>query len=555
MSFRKFLTISITVLAIIIGGVGFWYYNRNIYSKEILKLEIIGPETTETGDEVEYTVKYKNNGNVRLEEVKLIFEYPKNSTPISEESVWVSKTLEDIYPGEEKSFKFTGRILGREKEVKTARALLTYRPKNLKAFYDSETTFTTVIDFVPLTFEFDLPSKIEPEKDLLFRLNYFSNIDYPLSDLRIIVKYPQDFEFIDSRPKALDQTEWDIGLLNKAEGGRIEITGKVGGGAGDQKIFQARLGLWQEGEFVLLKEIAKGLEIASPSIYISQLVNGSSKYSANAGDFLHYQIFFKNLDEKALTNLFIIAKLEGEVLDIESLRSDFGEFKIGDNSIIWDWKRIPHLQFLDVQQEGLVEFWIKVKEDWPVSGTSGKNPAIINKVYLAQVQEEFITKLNSKIEISQKGYFESEVFEKSGPLPPTVGQETKYTIIWQIKNLYNDLKNVKVKATLPKQVKLTGEIFPKESNITFDSESREIVWEVGEIEAGAGIDRPHPNIAFQISFIPTSDQRGGVATLISEAKISGEDTWTEAVIEAKTEAIDTTLADGEGLGLQMGIIQ
>lgn len=555
MSFGKFLTIAIIVLTIVIGAVGVWYYQKNIYSKEILKLEIIGPEEVDMGEEVEYTVKYKNNGNVRVEEARLIFEYPKHSIPINQEALWVEKKLDDIYPGEEKTFQFRARILGREKEIKTARALLTYRPKNLKAFYDSETSFTTLIKFVPLTFEWDIPSKIEPEKDFHFRLNYFSNIDYPLSDLRAIVDYPQGFNFVDSRPKALDKKEWEIGLLNRAEGGRIEITGRVEGKAGDQKIFRAKLGSWKEGEFILFKEIARGVEITRPSLYLSQLINGNAQYTANAGDLLHYEIFFKNVGEEALTNLFLVAKLEGEPFDFESLKSNLGEFKSGDNSIIWDWKKVSQLQFLAPQQEGLVEFWIKLKEDWLISGSGGKNPVLRNKVYFSQVQEEFVTKVNSKIEIFQKGYFADEVFGNFGPLPPKVAESTTYTIIWQINNFYNDLRNVKVKTTLPREVRLTGEIFPKEANFAFDSQSREIVWEVGDIEAGAGINKPNPNIAFQISFTPSSLQRGGVATLIDETIITAEDTWTETRLEKRAGAIDTTLPDDETVTGDMGVVQ
>lgn len=572
MSFGKFLTIFIIISAIVLGIAGFWYYQKNIYSKEILKLEIIGPEKAEAGDEVEYTVKYKNNGNVRLEQAKLIFEYPQNSLPLNEQSVWVEKKLDDIYPGEERTLEFSGIILGKEQELKTARALLTYQPKNLNAFYDSETTFTTLIDFVPLTFEFDFPTKIEPDKNFYFRINYFSNINYPLSDLRCVIEYPSNFEFVSASPQPLDKTEWEIGILNKTEGGRIEVAGKISGTAGDQKIFRARLGVWQKGEFVLLKEIAKGLEIIKPSLYISQMINGNSQYTANAGELLRYEVFFKNIGQQPLTNLFLIMKLEGDVLDFESLRSNTGEFKSGDNSIIWDWKKIPQLQFLDAQQEGFVEFWIKVKEDWPISETKGKNPNIINRVFLSQVEEEFITKVNSKIEIVQKGYFNNaahlpsemgeprpeegrEVFDNSGPLPPRVGESTTYAIIWQVKNFFNNMKNVKVKTVLPNQVKMTGEIFPKEGKITFDSQSREIVWEVGEVEAGAGINKPGPNIAFQISFVPNPQQKGNIATLISETTITGDDAFTETVLTNKAGVIDTTLPDDETVSQEGGIVQ
>ncbi len=555
MSFGKFLTIFIIFSTVILGIAGFWYYQKNIYSKEILKLEIIGPERAEAGDEVEYTIKYKNNGNVRLEEARLIFEFPKNSIPISEESTWIERDLDDIYPGEEKTLRLRARVLGKEKEIKTARALLTYRPKNLNAFYDSETTFTTVIEFVPLTFEWDFPSKIEPDKDFRFRINYFSNIDYPLSDLRCIVDYPDDFEFISSIPRALNQTEWEVELLNKADGGRIEITGSLSAMAGDQKIFRARLGIWQKGEFVLLKEIAKGMEIVQPSLYLSQMINGKSQPTANPGELLRYEVFFKNIGEQPLTNLFLIAKLEGDVLDFESLRSETGEFNSGDNSIIWDWKRVPQLQFLDAQQEGFVEFWIKVKEDWQISETKGKNTSITNKIFLSKVQQEFITKINSKLEISQKAYFENEVFENSGPLPPQAGQSTKYVVIWEVKNYFNDTTNVKVKAVLPNQVRLTGEIFPKEANLTFDSQSREIVWDVGDVEAGAGVDKPHPNIAFQISLTPNTSQSGKIVDLISNAVILGQDVWTESSLENGDGKIDTTLPNDDSISDAMGRVQ
>ena len=63
---NKLILIAI-ILAVLAGAIGVWYYQKNIYSKETLKLEILGPLTAELGQEIEYTVKYKNNGNVRLE--------------------------------------------------------------------------------------------------------------------------------------------------------------------------------------------------------------------------------------------------------------------------------------------------------------------------------------------------------------------------------------------------------------------------------------------------------------------------------------------------------
>ena len=558
---RKFI-IFLILLAAIAGLVGFWNWQRNIYSKEILKLEILGKEEVAVAEEFEYIVKYKNNGTVRLEEPRLIFEYPKYS--ILEEKKSLRQELgakelgEAVYPGEEKTFHFKVRLLGKEGETRVAKAWLSYRPKNLKARYESATTFTTQIKQVPLTFEFDLSSKVESAKELKFALNYFSNIDYPLSNLRAQIEYPSGFEFIESTPKSLEKTEWDLGVLNKAEGGRIEILAKIRGEVGEEKIFKAKLGSWQEGEFILLKETAKGIAIVRPSLYISQQINGNPKFIASPGDLLHYQIFFKNIGEELLTNLFLITKLEGKVFDFATLKAPQGNFETGDNSIIFDWKRVPKLQFLDAKEEGEVEFWVELKEDWPIEGPEDKNPVIKNKIYLSQAEEEFITKVNSKLVISQKGYFEDEVFGNSGPIPPQVGESTTYTIMWQVENYYNDVKNVKVKATLSENSELTGKIFPEEKSekFAFDSQSREIVWETGDLKMSQGVaGTPAPNISFQIKFRPDETQRGIATELISQAKITGEDTWTGATLEATSPAINTTLPDDPTITEEMGIIQ
>ena len=66
-------------LVVIVGLVGFWFWQKNSYSKEILKLEILGPAEVTLGQEIEYTVRYKNNGNIRLEDPRLTFEFPAYS--------------------------------------------------------------------------------------------------------------------------------------------------------------------------------------------------------------------------------------------------------------------------------------------------------------------------------------------------------------------------------------------------------------------------------------------------------------------------------------------
>lgn len=546
------------ILLLVAGIAGFiWRWQSNIYSKEILRLEILGLSEITLGQEVEYIVRYKNNGNFRLDNPELIFEPPEYS--FQEGEIFERQVLgpdqlgEAIYPGEEKTFSFKMTILGKQDEIKIARVSLTYQPKDLKAQYESSSSFTSQIKSVPLTLEFDLPSKVAAGKDFIFRINYFSNANYLLTDLRCQVEYPFSFEFINSLPKSIEKTEWDIPVLNKSEGGRIEITGKLSGEVGEARVFKAKLGVWKQDEFILLKEIVKGVEIVRPFLYLRQEINGNPQHMALPGEWLHYEIYFKNIGEESLNNLFMVNNLEGEAFDFETIKSDLGNYQTGDSSVVFDWRKVSKLQYLIPLEEGKVEFWIKLKDDLG----NVKNSILRNKVFIGEAKEEFITRISSKMEIIQKGYFQDEVFGNSGPVPPAVGDTTTYTIMWQVKNYYSDVRNAKVKAVMPQNVELTGEIFPEQeiSRFTFDSQSREIVWSVGDLQKGTGISKQGLTLAFQVAFTPFSYQRYQTAEIIREARITGEDSWTETTIEALAPAINTTLPDDPTITNQMGVVR
>lgn len=539
---KKFITISLLLLILITAVAGYWYYRGRMFSKEVLKLEILGPQTVKVGEEVDYTLRYKNNGDFTLENASLTFEFPEYS--ISQEGPRrTTLELDDIYPGQERTENFQARILGKEGDLKVAEAQLSYTPKNLQARYESKTTFTTEIDFVPLTLEFDLPSRIESEKEVRFPLNYFSNLDFPLDDVEIEIRYPEGFDFSESEPQGIEDTVWKISVLERAQGGRKTIKGILEGEEGDKKEFEARLGIWQDGEFVLLKETTREIEITKPSLHITQEVNGKSDYIASPGEKLKFDIYFKNTSRAPFENEFLMIRLEGDALDLETLKADMGEAQPGDNLISWSWRQIPELRYLDSGEEGKVGFEVKLKEEWDVAEEDLGETIVKNEISISQIHRKLETKVNSKLEIDQMVYYENEFFDNESVIPPEVGEETNYLVIWNASNYYNDAENVKVRAVLPENVYLTGEIYPEEKSpkFSYDSQSRELVWMVSEnaVEAGTGVLADPESIAFQIAFIPDENQRGEVVKLLSEVRIEGEDQWTKNKLESKGEEIRT----------------
>jgi hypothetical protein len=534
----KYLFVSFLLLIFL----GFYYYQRNSYSKEVVRLEILGKEEVQAFDEIEYAVKYKNNGNIVLEDAELTFKFPENSLPSSGYQQIISQPVEDIYPGEENTIFFKGRLVGKEGEIKKAEAVLRYRPRNLKAFFESSTTFSSRIKSVPLVFETDFPSKIESGKDINFSLNYFSNSDWPISNLRVRVEYPLGFEFVSSRPAALEKTEWDLPVINKAEGGRIDIKGKVFGDQKEQKTIKASIGLVQGGSFLVLKELTKTSEIIRPNIALFQHINNNQDYVANLGDSLHYEIFFRNLSDEPFQNLFLIATLESDLFDFDSLKTENGQINKEEKSILWDWRSIPELRFLAPGEEGRIDFWVSLKRDIP-NFERNNNLSLRNKVVLSQVREVFETKVNTRLVLNQKAYIADEIFQSGGSIPPKVGQTTYYTIVWEVKNYYNDVRSVKVRAVLPPYIRLTGKVFPENSPLTFDSESKEVIWNIDKLSAGTGVNNNPLTLAFQIAFVPDISQIGQIPIIVGEALISGKDDWTGAKVQFVAPALTTSLSE------------
>jgi len=530
-------------IIIILLAIGFWYWHSQSYSKEILKLEILGPEKAALGENIEYIVKFKNNGNLRAEKPELFFEYPENSILESEPKIKKLSSEDlggDIYPGEERTFKFQTRLLGKEAEAKIAKATLIFQPKGLNQRYELSTTFTTILEKILFNFTLDFPSTIEAGENLTFRINYLSNIPYPLKDLTCQIQYPSDFEFKNSKPQALDQSQWNLPGLNEGEGGRIEVSGILRGESKEQKIFKAKIGIWEEDEFILLKEAVKGVEIVAPSLYIFQQINGNPQYIASSGNLLHYEIFFRNVGEEPLTDLVLISRLEGKGFDFYSLKALRGNFQLGDNSIIWEGKQIPKLQFLDVNEEGKIEFWIGLKTQWEMQSLADKNPEIRNKITISQAREEFSNKVTSVIKGEQQTFFEDKFFDNSGPYPLEPNKKTLFTVAWSVKNYYNDVNNVKMRAILPKEINFLGKIWPKENaGLTFDSLSREILWEAGDLPAGSGVLNEGKSCAFQLAIEPTEETAEKDILILNSAQISGDDQWTKTILNFNTSALKT----------------
>lgn len=140
-----------------------------------------------------------------------------------------------------------------------------------------------------------------------------------------------------------------------------------------------------------------------------------------------------------------------------------------------------------------------------------------------------------------------------GPLPPIVGEETRYWIFWTVRGTVNPLERVRIEGELPGNVRFTGrQTVSQGQPALYDSATRTVSWSAERIEPTLPAGSRVVGIAFEVALIPTTDQANHTAALIVDSSISAVDAITKAPLNAAAPALTTEmpndpLASGQGL--------
>ncbi len=521
------------MLALVAVPVAFFYFERGSFSEAELRAEIIGPDEITVGEAVEYRLRYRNNSDIRLEDVVVIFEYPDSAFPVENESGSRKEIdLPDINPGQEETVTFEMKVFGELGDEIVSTAWFNYSPQNLSANYELSRTHTGTITEVPVSFEIEIPGQMDSDEEFPFRLRYFSRMEDELENLGIRVRYPSGFEFSRSTPRGMEDDEWEREVLYPNEGGLIEIFGKLIGDPGDVRGFEAELGIWRDNRFITLRKVSDEVLIPQPNLFVDVIVNDSANYVANPGEDLLYEIYFKNVGEETLEDLFLTVELDKDFIDMNGVEAMGGRFQPDAGAIIWSHSSISELRRIRPDEEEKISFWARVKED-----DLPYNPEIVTAYFLSQTGGEVRTKINTEIE--PRGSFavlENDPLESEGPLPIERGRTSTYTVVWEIANKYNDLEDVEISGKLPENASLNNYEAPEDSEVTYSERDGEVVWRLDEVEGGAGFSRSAPKLYFQVRINPTSSLDESYE-LVSDQVIRGKDSWTREDLEKEFDSL------------------
>ena len=525
------------LITIGLGVFIYFFFFQNVFSKDNILLEISGPEEAMSGKKVSWLVSFHNQSEVKIENLNLTFEYPVG---IFEEDGGIKKreekTIKKLLPGEKKSESFSGIIFGSKEEVKEAKASLLYSPQGFSTQFENQSSFSTRISNTSIVFSLELPTKVNSDEEFPLSLAWQSGFGFPLKNAQVRLSLPERFEKVSERTenetRESEKIIFEIGTLNENEGGKRNLKGKIKGEVGEEMIFRADFGIFDEElyEFISLVSSEKVIKITTSTLDVFLKVNGEGGYIALPGSNLSFIVDFMNTGENIYRNLNLEIELESNALDFSTIKAAGG--KVDGKKIIFSSESFSDLLFLGPYGKGSVGFSSKVK-DYD-SSFHPENGLIKEKITFGTIEKEFQTKISSKISFSKNIYYNlpdsfQEKIETSGKFPLEIGEETTLVIGWNIENMGNKLLEVKIETALPENVSFQEKVFPSETEFDFDAATRKLILNIGSVSAYTAV----PKIfAIQVKIIPENLQE----IIVDKTKITGKDSWTEKVFEIEEAA-------------------
>jgi len=136
-----------------------------------------------------------------------------------------------------------------------------------------------------------------------------------------------------------------------------------------------------------------------------------------------------------------------------------------------------------------------------------------------------------------------------GPLPPQVGQSTKYWIQLSLKPTTSDVSDVRVLLSLGKNVRVTGRDALPDGG-SFSESDGSLVWTAPFLAANSqGI-----TASFEIELIPDASQKNSVPVLINSASATATDQRTNSLLESSSSGVDANLPQDE-IGKNNGTVR
>jgi len=493
---KKIAVFAVFIFFAVLIAIAYYSFNRgqNSFDEKQVVVSIKSAGEIASGEELSMEINYENRNEVELDGANLNLSIPSgfvfissDTAPKEERSV-LSWNLAKISKGKTGKIKLFGKLVGKKDSESRFVLEMTYKPSNINYEYKSQGEISVKITSIPFDFSVKTKETINSGDEIEYAIHYKNVSPRKFSAIEIKALLPEGFEYKIAEPGASSVKEntisWNISNVDTQSEGNIVIKGNLKGEKDQEKKMEALLSVLENDTMFNYDSAAASVKISEIPIIISQTVNGVSDYSADKNSELEYKIKFKNISDAKIKGLIINGELEGN-FDPASINVKLGSFD-GKNKITWSAFNVPKLAELGAGEEDEVSFKVKVNDIFKIGNSADKNFVIRNKVSIknfnfnsgsSEIGKTIATdasevKIKAFPVIKQTAFYnDDQRIPNSGLIPPEPGEETTYTVHWNLSNLFNDVSNVRVSTVLPERIRWMGNYITSDGKVSMGEES------------------------------------------------------------------------------------
>ena len=573
------ITIAVSVFFLVLtvaAWAGFVFFKSfNGFSGKGLTMDVQGPEQITLGQDVTYFINYQNPLSEPLASVQIRVNFPSDFvktevSPAPTESglVW---SLGALAAEERGTIKIRGKFTGALGTLTAVQAMATYRPASYSSDFEAMATKKLSYDNTVIEGWIQVPEKAVPGDHVAIIYHIKNTGQDNLLKLEARITLPEKFtpDKITVGSPVLEGRVFrkTIDEIVAGSSTDIGITGVFTAGSGGDAKFSAEVGnLGLDGSFQSSQRAEAVFPVLAGDLSFKLVVNGSDQADRSVafGDTLQASIGYENTANESLKDVTLKLLLEpvnindqGKIvdkialIDWKRLQTDTSSTVQG-NQIIWSPNDLKDFKELRPHDNGTLEISIPV-----ISAATGTVPLALRATLVAEIQGVGSTTMKRSVQMppllfrlktdaalsSEVRYFSEEGAQLGdGPLPPKVGQATRYRVTWQLDKHVHALNDVRVSAVLPDHVAFLHATTGTAGVLSFDEKTKTVTWTLNRLPA----DVNHQEMEFDIVLTPTVTDDGRFAALLGDTSLQAVDEDIKETVVAAARALTTDLQNDDG---------
>ncbi|MEX2028974.1 MAG: hypothetical protein WD963_00640 [Candidatus Paceibacterota bacterium] len=565
--FKNFFLASLVFLLLTVGYASFIFFaGGNTVSNDNIEISIIGNNFTAGGEELSLIIGITNRNSSALDLVDLVIEYPRNSsTEDSDSSVGTERSrisLGTIPAGAIRNENLKVVLFGQQGTIRPIKISLEYRVEGSNAIFVKEQLYEVTISSTPLNLSIDAPFSISPNQEITLNVKAILNATQPVSQILVKLDYPPGFQFQSSNPvPSLNNNVWNLGDFAPGAERNISILGKmIDVFDGEEKSFHVSSGLQSNKDRnmigVVFNSLVHTIAIQKPFIEAQLLVNGAHQreYAVDSKTPIRGQIEWSNNLDNKINDLEIRAKISGNAVNRNTINAERGFYNSSEDVIIWDKNSFNGFNEINPGESGSVNFSVSPLALVSAVGGIILNPSVTIDISISGKQlvasfenrdlinsDSGIVRIISDLGFTAKALHYSGPFTNTGSVPPKAETETTYTIVWSLSNTANNISKSVLRSSLPSWMRFMDVVSPNDGSLTYNSSTREIVWDIGAIPKGTSITQPKKEVSFQVALTPSLSQVGTIPIIVYESLLTGYDDFAKVNVKLSKPPLRTQL--------------